>query len=129
MRKKWFQKISPLKSNSVVLISDDGLPRNKWILGKVENTYPGKDGLIRTASIRTKKGVLYRPIQKLHLLEEYRESLPSQLLPGVREESHNAEEQSQSIQNKNGNLPLVGEDVRIPERRSRYGRLIKPVKQ
>ena len=24
MRKKWFQKISPLKSNSVVLISDDG---------------------------------------------------------------------------------------------------------
>ena len=70
-----------------------------------------------------------QPIQRLHLLEEYRESLPSQQLPSVHEEIHNAEEQPQSIREKNGSMPLVGEDVQIQERRSRYGRLIKPVKR
>ena len=101
----------------------------KWILGKIVNTFPGKDGIIRTASVRTTKGMINRPVQRLHLLEEYRESLPSQQLPSVHEEIHNAEEQPQSIREKNGSMPLVGEDVQIQERRSRYGRLIKPVKR
>ena len=129
VRRKWLQKRSPLKPNDVVLVSDDGVPRGKWILGKVVNTFPGKDGIIRTVSVRTTKGMINRPVQRLHLLEEYRESLPSQQLPSVHEEIYNAEEQPQSIRKRNGKLPLVGENVQIHERRSRYGRLIKPVKR
>ena len=68
-------RIQPLKKNDIVLISDDNVPRGKWLLGKVEEVYPGRDGLIRTVSVCTKKGVVNRPIQKLHLLEEHRDVL------------------------------------------------------
>ena len=119
MRQKWLQKETPLKPNDVVLVSDDGLPRGKWIIGKIENAFPGKDGIIRTASVRTRTGIIHRPVQRLHLLEEYRESLPSQPLPNDHEETHNAEDRE-----KNGSTPFVGEDVRIQNKQSRFGRLM-----
>ena len=54
-----------------MLLSEDNLPRGKWRLGKVEKTLVGRDGLIRTVSIRMKKGVISRPVQKEHLLEKH----------------------------------------------------------
>ena len=63
---KWFQEMSPLKGNDTVLVFDNNLPRGKWRLGKVEKTLVGRDGLIRTVSIRTMKGVISRPVQKVH---------------------------------------------------------------
>ncbi|XP_028408802.1 uncharacterized protein LOC114531378 [Dendronephthya gigantea] len=128
-RQKWLREISPLKPNDVVLVSDDGLPRGKWILGKIENTFPGRDGIIRTATIRTRTGKINRPIQKLHLLEEYRESIPSQQLPCVREETRKEEDRPRSVQEENVSSPLVGEDVGAQQRKSKYGRIIKPVKR
>ena len=35
----------------------------------IVKVYPGRDGIIRSADIRTKRGILTRPIQKLHDLE------------------------------------------------------------
>ena len=67
--------MSPLKKNDTVLVSDNNLPRGKWRLGKVEKTLVGRDGLIRTVSIRTKKGIISHPVQKVHLLEEHRDLL------------------------------------------------------
>ena len=36
---------------------------------------PGKDGRIRTVTVQTKKGMLNRAVQKLHLLEEYNDEV------------------------------------------------------
>ena len=53
----------------IVLIHDDCLPRSKWRLGLILDVYKGKDGLVRSASLRTSTGVTNRPISKLYPLE------------------------------------------------------------
>ena len=60
-----------MEQSDVVLISEDNIPREKWKLGKIVDIFPGKDGGICTVMVRTKKGMINRPVQKLHLLEEY----------------------------------------------------------
>ena len=37
----------------------------------IEKVFPGRDGIVRTAEVRTAKGTLIRPIQRLHSLEIY----------------------------------------------------------
>ncbi len=37
----------------------------KWSLGRVTQVYPGKDQLVRVATIRTEKGSYKRPVTKL----------------------------------------------------------------
>lgn len=44
-------------------------PRSKWSLAVVQELQKGKDGLVRSATIRTDKGVTSRPISKLYPLE------------------------------------------------------------
>ena len=39
------------------------------------DTFPGKDGRIRTVRVQTKKGMINRPVQKLHLLEEKKDKI------------------------------------------------------
>lgn len=49
-------------------MSEDNVKRGKWPLAIVKEIHKGKDGLIRTVTLRTK---LARPsVQKLYLLEE-----------------------------------------------------------
>ena len=38
-------------------------------MGRVERLVPGKDGLVRTVTLKTQKGRLRRPVQRLHRLE------------------------------------------------------------
>lgn len=63
-----------LKIGDVVLLIDNTLPRNMWPLGRVTKTYPGKDGVVRVADIRTRGGELRRPVKKMILLIEDRPS-------------------------------------------------------
>ena len=58
-----------LRVGSVVLVRGEGSNRLKWPLGIVHKVYPGRDGLVRTVEVRTAKGVLTRPIQRIHDLE------------------------------------------------------------
>ena len=64
-----------------MILKDDSLPRNCWKLARINEAYPGKDGLIRKVSIavanntlddtgrRTRPTIyLERPVQKLILL-------------------------------------------------------------
>ncbi|XP_064638293.1 uncharacterized protein LOC135494310 [Lineus longissimus] len=69
VRKKWETEKPPVEVGSIVLISEDRTPRGSWLLGRVDEVYMGKDGICRTVAVRTKKGVLKRPIQRLHHLE------------------------------------------------------------
>ena len=43
--------------------------RNQWALGRVQNVFPGADGLVRTVEVRAKGETLKQPVTKLCLLE------------------------------------------------------------
>lgn len=58
-----------VKVGTVVQIHDDNLPRGRWSLGVVQDVLPGRDGSIRAAIIRSRRGVTTRPISKLYPLE------------------------------------------------------------
>ena len=68
-RSKWHKAPTDLKLNALVLLVDDNIPRGRWNLGRILETYPGPDGLVRVAKAKTKDAVYMRPIQKLCLLE------------------------------------------------------------
>lgn len=53
----------------VVLVGHDNQKRINWPLAKIIEVYPGKDGAIRVAKIKTGHGVLVRPVQRLYPLE------------------------------------------------------------
>ena len=66
---KGFVSKCNLKEGSVVLVSEDNVSKLSWPLGVVIKLFPGKDGLIRSVDVKTSKGVINRPVQRLHDLE------------------------------------------------------------
>ena len=66
--KKFFLR-GNIEPGAVVLIKEDNVPRLEWPLGIVEKVFPGKDGRVRSVSLRTRKGIVERPIQLLYDLE------------------------------------------------------------
>lgn len=52
----------------LIQLVDTNLPRNVWARGRVISTFPGPDGIVRTVDIKTRGGVLRRPVRKLVIL-------------------------------------------------------------
>ena len=75
VRNKWQVEHPPVKIGDVVLISDDKVQRGKWPMGRITQVHPGKDGFVRTVTLKTQKGELKRPVQRLHRLEMEQNSL------------------------------------------------------
>lgn len=64
-RPKW-QNIQPnLAKNDMVIIKDDRLPQNEWILGRIIELHPGPDQLVRVVTIKTKNGNYKRSVSKV----------------------------------------------------------------
>jgi hypothetical protein len=57
------------KSGDVVIVLSDNKNRGVWPLAVVEETFPGKDGVVRAVRLKTKNGVLERPVQYLYPME------------------------------------------------------------
>ena len=67
-RQKWQQRRRNLKLEEIVFIVDDSLPRFKWTIGRVVETFADKHGLVRIVNVKTSTTVLKRPISKLCLI-------------------------------------------------------------
>ena len=81
-RQKWRNPCQNLKVGDVVAVVDENTWRSQWKVGAVDSVNTGRDGLVRSATVRisnpeqiTRSGkrkgepnMLYRPIQKLLLL-------------------------------------------------------------
>jgi hypothetical protein len=67
-RKKWTKSQKNVAAGDVVLMMDDNLSRNKWPLARVLETNKGKDGLVRTVTLKHGNSTYDRPIHKLILL-------------------------------------------------------------
>lgn len=68
-RQKWIIDKRNLEIGDLILLCNENMPRNQWPLGLVTNTYPGKDGKVRSVQVKTKTGLYDRPINKMCLLE------------------------------------------------------------
>ena len=64
-RPEWTKVIENLKEEDVVLVLDQNLPRGQWPLGRIVETYPGKDGHSRVAKVQCGSKTVVRPIHKL----------------------------------------------------------------
>ncbi|GBO33318.1 hypothetical protein AVEN_204081-1 [Araneus ventricosus] len=59
----------------IVLLWNENLKRIHWPLGRILSIYASKDGIVRRPKIKTKSGIVVRPIRKLCPLELDGESL------------------------------------------------------
>ncbi|XP_060756589.1 uncharacterized protein LOC132867628 [Neoarius graeffei] len=59
-----------LKVGDVILIGEDNMPRQTWKMGRIVELFSGRDGLVRSCTVRTSTGsLLRRPIQLIYPLE------------------------------------------------------------
>ncbi|XP_065089852.1 uncharacterized protein LOC135711037 [Ochlerotatus camptorhynchus] len=66
---KWFEEVArEIRIGDLVLITDDGR-RSEWTRGRVEQAIRGTDGRVRQAIVRTKGGIMWRPVTKIALLD------------------------------------------------------------
>ena len=69
IRQKWLQPARNLRVGDVVMVIDDVGKRGSWPKARVEEVFPGKDGYIRSARVRTATSSFLRDTRKLCLLE------------------------------------------------------------
>ncbi|GBP07619.1 hypothetical protein EVAR_70644_1 [Eumeta japonica] len=62
-------KQTPLSPGNVFLIVDDNMSGNCWLGGIVTKAILARDGQVRQAVVRTKNGILRRPVSKLAILD------------------------------------------------------------
>ena len=70
MRSKWNKEQRNLKEGDLILLKSDDVPRSHWPLGRILKTFPGSDGRVRMAEVKTPNGTLMRPVAKICMLEE-----------------------------------------------------------
>ena len=64
-RNKWRQDGGQPQTGEMVLIKDDRLPPNRWLLGRVTAVFPGADGVNRVADVKTTSGTMRRAFNRL----------------------------------------------------------------
>lgn len=66
VRGKWTSGTEPLVVNDIVIVKEDNIPPSKWKLARVVKVHPGKDSVVRVATIKLPNGSeLSRPVVKL----------------------------------------------------------------
>lgn len=62
---KWNKASPNLSKGTIVFIMDERYPPAKWALGRITELHPGKDNLVRVATVKTSTSTFKRPIVKL----------------------------------------------------------------
>lgn len=65
IRNRWHSQSDNLVVNSMVVIKDNAVPPLLRRMGRIIELQPGPDGVVRVVKVRTKLGVLTRPVVKL----------------------------------------------------------------
>ena len=124
---------SELEVGSIVLIEGEGAARLDWPLGLVQSIHSSRDGLTRTVTVKTAKGQIVRPIQRLRNLELVAEeplSLPSSPTEASQSHSpshtHDPQNTDSDSQNDSGSeAPDCVEEETEPAY-TRCGRKVRP---
>ena len=65
---KWQTAKPSLKAGDLVIIHENNLPSQQWLLGSVVSVIEGRDGHVRVAEILARGSIFKRPIAKLAML-------------------------------------------------------------
>lgn len=65
IRNKWRTDRGQPQPGEMVLIKDERLPPNRWLLGRITTVFPGTDGVNRVADVKTTSGTLRRAWNRL----------------------------------------------------------------
>ena len=66
---KWRRQRENLRPGDLVLVAEDKYVRSRWPLARVLQVFPGRDGKVRSAKVKTASGEFHRPITRLCSLE------------------------------------------------------------
>ena len=67
-RAKWMNPQRSIQVNDLVIIMEDNLPPGQWLMGRILDVHPGKDGLVGVVTVKTANSTLERPVVKLLVL-------------------------------------------------------------
>lgn len=59
-RKKWRREKENVQVGQLVILKDENLPPAQWKMGRIIETLPGKDGLVRNVMVKTEKSCFRR---------------------------------------------------------------------
>jgi hypothetical protein len=65
---KWKHPSRNVAPGDVVVLQESGIAPTKWPLGRVLETHPGQDNLVRVVTVKTAQGVYTRPVSKIAVL-------------------------------------------------------------
>lgn len=68
VRSKWQAKERNVTVGDLIILKEDNLAPSQWLLGRVKETFPAPDGMVRSVLIGTIHGDYKRPITKLGVL-------------------------------------------------------------
>ncbi|XP_054708500.1 uncharacterized protein LOC129218291 [Uloborus diversus] len=67
-RNKWLFAKQNVKIGDMVVVKEENLPTCKWLLGRINEIFYGKDNHVRVVTVQTKNGIYKRPITKIAVL-------------------------------------------------------------
>ncbi|XP_055543341.1 uncharacterized protein LOC129728893 [Wyeomyia smithii] len=67
-RKKYLREMPNVRVGMIVLLHDRNQPPLNWKLGRIEEVYPGDDGLVRAVDVLSNGHHFRRPINKVSIL-------------------------------------------------------------
>ena len=68
-RSKWRTDHQSIQPGDVVFVLQAEVSQGKWLLGRVMTVFPGSDGRVRVAEVKTQNGVITRSINRLSIVE------------------------------------------------------------
>ncbi|KFD61821.1 hypothetical protein M514_09818, partial [Trichuris suis] len=68
-RAKWVVDQPNLQVGDFVMVVDPLQKRGSWTTGRVVKVHPGRDGIVRTVTVKTASGSYIRPASRIALLE------------------------------------------------------------
>jgi hypothetical protein len=64
-RQRWQRRLPNLQPGDLVLLREDNTTPLQWPTAVIIKTHPGKDGVVRVATLKTPKGEFKHPISKI----------------------------------------------------------------
>ena len=64
----WTKRSRNVKVNDFVIVADQNPIRGKWNVDRILQLFPGTDGLVQNAEVKTAPGKYMRPITKICII-------------------------------------------------------------
>ena len=68
IRQKWHVNTENPKEGMLVLVKEDNVPCMRWPLARIHQLHPGKEGVVRSVTLKTANRLIKRPLRKIAVL-------------------------------------------------------------